>query len=57
MDNKWLKLGGITLSIVGAAVGLASDLIGKKQAAETLANSKEVKDLIQKEVQKALSGK
>lgn len=55
MNNKWLKIGSIAFSVIGAGAGLVSDIIGKKQAAETLANSKEIKDLIRKEVEKAIS--
>lgn len=51
---NWLKIGGIATTIVGAGVSIASDMIGKKQIAEELVNSKEVKDLIDEAVNKAL---
>lgn len=51
---NWLKIGGIATTILGAGVSIASDMIGKKQMAEELVNSKEVKDLIDKAVNEAL---
>lgn len=54
---NWLKIGGIATSIIGAGVSIASDMIGKKQLVEDLANSKEVKDLINKAVNEALKQK
>lgn len=54
---NWLKIGGIATTIIGAGVSIASDMIGKKQIVEDLANSKEVKDLINKAVNEALKQK
>lgn len=54
---NWLKIGGIATTIIGAGVSVASDMIGKKQLVEDLANSKEVKDLINKAVNEALKQK
>lgn len=51
---NWLKIGGIATTIIGAGVSIASDMIEKKQMVEDLANSKEVKDLINKAVNEAL---
>lgn len=54
---NWLKIGGIATTIIGAGVSITSDMIGKKQIVEDLANSKEVKDLINKAVNEALKQK
>lgn len=54
---NWLKVGGIATTILGAGVSIVSDMIGKKQIVEDLANSKEVKDLINKAVNEALKQK
>lgn len=54
---NWLKIGGIATTIIGAGVSIASDMIGKKQIVEDLANSEEVKDLINKAVNEALKQK
>lgn len=54
---NWLKIGGIATSIIGAGVSIASDMIGKKQIAEELVNSKEFKALIDKAVNDALKQK
>lgn len=54
---NWLKIGGIATTIIGAGVSITSDIIGKKQIVEDLANSKEVKDLINKAVNEALKQK
>lgn len=54
---NWLKIGGIATTIIGAGVSIASDMIGKKQVVEDLANSKEVKDLINKAMNEALKQK
>lgn len=57
LQKDWLKIGGIVTTIIGAGVSIASDMIGKKQIVEDLANSKEVKDLINKAVNEALKQK
>lgn len=54
---KWLKIGGIAIGAAGTALSFISDLIGKKNAVADLAASKEIKDLVAKEVAKALEKK
>ena len=54
---NWLKVGAIATTILGAGVSVVSDMIGKKQSVEDLANSKEVKNLINKAVNEALKQK
>lgn len=52
-----LKIGGIATTIIGAGVSIASDMIGKKQMVKDLANSKEVKNLINNAVKETLKNK
>lgn len=54
---KWLKIGGIAIGAAGTALSFISDLIAKKNAVADLAASKEIKDLMAKEVAKALEKK
>lgn len=52
-----LKFGGIAVTIVGAGVSIVSDMIGKKQIAKDIVNSKEVKKLINNAVKEAIKNK
>lgn len=52
-----LKIGGIVTTIIGAGVSIASDMIGKKQIAKDVVDSKEVKKLINNAVKEAIKNK
>lgn len=55
MTKNILKIGGITVSIIGFGVSLASDYIGKKQLSNDIVSSKEFQDLLKKTVEETLN--
>lgn len=54
LNSKVIKIIGYGLSGAGMIIGFASDFIGRKLIVQELAESKEVRDLIAKEVAKSL---
>lgn len=54
LNSKWLKVGSLLVTAAGFGVNIASEVLGKKTIVKDLAESQEVKDLIAKEVAKAL---
>lgn len=54
---KLLKIGGLGLSVVGLGINLLTDIVNRKTMVNELANSKEVKDLINKAVNEALKNR
>lgn len=57
MSQNKIKYLGYALSVVGALVGMGADWITRKQLVANMADSKELKDLIDKAVQEALKAK
>lgn len=54
MSQNKIKYLGYALSVAGALVGMGTDWITRKQLVANMADSKELKDLIDKAVQEAL---
>lgn len=54
LNSKWIKIGGIVLSVAGSVIGLASDYIGRKSVMQDVIQSEEIQKMIAKEVAKAL---
>lgn len=57
MSQNKIKYLGYALSVAGALVGMGADWITKKQLVANMADSKELKDLVDKAVQEALKAK
>lgn len=57
MSQNKIKYLGYALSVTGALVGMGADWITRKQLVANMADSKELKDLIDKAVQEALKAK
>ncbi len=55
MNNKWFKIGGIALSVVGSAIGIASDYIGRKNVVNDIIKSADFDELVAKKVAEILS--
>lgn len=54
MNINWIKVAGVVCTVGAGLFQLGSDFLSKKNAVAALADSKEVKDLIAKEVAKAV---
>ena len=57
MSQNVLKYLGFALSVGGAVIGMGADWVTKKQLVANMADSKELKDLVNKAVQEALKQK
>jgi hypothetical protein len=57
MSQNKIKYLGYALSVAGALIGMGADWITRKQLVANMADSKELKDLIDKAVQEALKAK
>ena len=57
MSQNKFKYLGYALSVVGALIGMGADWVTRKQLVANMADSKELKDLIDKAVQEALKAK
>lgn len=57
MSQNKIKYLGYALSVIGGLVGMGADWVSRKQLVANMADSKELKDLIDKAVQEALKAK
>lgn len=57
MSQNKIKYLGYALSVIGGLVGIGADWVSRRQLVANMADSKELKDLINKAVQEHLKQK